>query len=52
MAAAEEYRQHAAECMVLAERLSDLADKARLIDMAQAFLELADRQDRRQLIES
>jgi hypothetical protein len=36
-----EYRRHAAECLELAERISDPTDKARLITMAQSFLELA-----------
>jgi hypothetical protein len=40
---AEEYHWCAAECMALAERLADPADKSRLIQMAQAFLELADK---------
>ena len=40
---ADEYRRYAAECMALAARLADPADKSRLIQMAQAFLELADR---------
>ena len=40
---ADEYRGYAAECMALAERVTDPADKARLVQMAQAFLELADR---------
>ena len=39
---ADEYRGYAAECMALAERVTDPADKARLVQMAQAFLELAD----------
>jgi hypothetical protein len=36
-----EYRRHAAECLELAERISEPTDKARLITMAQSFLELA-----------
>ena len=40
---ADEYRGYAAECMALAERVTDPADKARLVQMAQAFLDLADR---------
>jgi hypothetical protein len=43
---ADEYRRYAAECWALAERAPDTADKARLIQMAQAFLELAERRDR------
>jgi hypothetical protein len=42
---AEEYRQYAAECMALADRLTNPNDKARLVQMAQAFLDLADRRD-------
>ena len=49
MSFANEYRGHAAECVALAERLSDPADRARLIDMAQSFLDLADRQERQSL---
>ena len=45
MTTAEEYRQHAAECLALAERVTNPNDKARLVQMAQAFLELADRRD-------
>jgi hypothetical protein len=40
-ASAAENRLHAAECLELAEQVSDPADKARLIKMAQSFLELA-----------
>ena len=43
LSTADEYRRYAAECMALAERVADPADKARLVQMAQAFLELADR---------
>jgi hypothetical protein len=43
---AGEYRRYAAECWALAERLSDPTDKSRLIQMAQAFLELADKRDK------
>jgi len=43
---ADEYREYAAECMALAARLADPADKSRLIQMAQAFLELADRRNK------
>ena len=42
---ADEYRRYAAECMALAERLTDPSDKSRL-QMAQAFLDLAERRDR------
>ena len=43
LASADEYRGYAVECMALAERVTDPADKARLVQMAQAFLDLADR---------
>ena len=43
MASAEVYRRYAAECVALAQRLRDPNDKARLLEMAQAFLDLADR---------
>ena len=43
LSTADEYRRYAAECMALAERVTDPADKARLVQMAQAFLDLADR---------
>jgi hypothetical protein len=46
MSTAEEYRRYAAECMALAERLTDHTDKSRLIQMAQAFLDLADKRDK------
>ena len=44
MTNAEKYRQYAAECLDLADRANS-NDKARLVQMAQAFLELADRRD-------
>ena len=43
LSTAHEYRRYAAECMALAERVTDPADKASLVQMAQAFMELADR---------
>jgi len=43
-----EYRLHAAECLELAERASEPDDKARLIEMAQKFLELANRLEQRE----
>jgi hypothetical protein len=45
MTTAEEYRRYAAQCLDLAARASNPNDKARLVQMAQAFLELADRRD-------
>jgi hypothetical protein len=47
MPSAAEYRLHAAECLELAERLSDPDDKARLLNMAQAFFELANKFEQR-----
>ena len=43
MATAEEYRAFAAKCLALAQSISDQDDKARLIEMAQAWRDLADR---------
>ena len=40
---AAEYRQYAAECLALSERLSNPLDKARLIQMAQDFLSMAEK---------
>ena len=45
MTTAEQYRRYAAECLDLADRAANPNDKARLVQMAQAFLELADRRD-------
>ena len=42
---AAEYRQYAAECLALSERLSNPLDKARLIQMAQDFLSMAEKRD-------
>jgi hypothetical protein len=44
---AADYRRYAAECLVLAERVSTTLDKARLIDMAQEFLKMADKKEYR-----
>jgi hypothetical protein len=41
MLRAEEYRRYAAECLALAQRTSDTNDRARLLEMANAFNELA-----------
>ena len=43
---AAEYRQYAAECLALSERLSNPLDKARLIQMAQDFLSMAEKEER------
>lgn len=47
MPSASDYRRYSAECLALAERVTDPADKARLIQMAQAFLELANKQEQK-----
>jgi len=47
MPSANDYRRYSAECLALAERVTDSADKARLIQMAQAFLELANKQEQK-----
>jgi hypothetical protein len=49
MQSAAEYRQYAAECLAVAERVSSPNDKATLIAMAQAFLDLANKQERGEL---
>ena len=41
MARAEEYRRYAAECLALAQRALNPNDRARLLEMANAFNELA-----------
>ncbi len=38
---AEEYRRLVAQCLALAERATDQSDKARLLEIAQAWLDLA-----------
>jgi hypothetical protein len=40
---AVDYRRYAAECVRLAQQVADPGDKARLLDMAETFLELADK---------
>lgn len=40
-----DYRRYAAECVRLAQRVEDPMDKARLLDMAETFRELADRHE-------
>jgi hypothetical protein len=41
MARAEDYRRYAAECLALAQRAREEADRAKLLEMAHAFNELA-----------
>jgi hypothetical protein len=43
MAAPSECRAFAARCVALAQNISDPDDKARLIEMAQAWREFADK---------
>ncbi len=43
MDSADDYRDYAAECLRLAQHADDPGDKARLIQMAQAWQDLADK---------
>jgi len=43
MGSAEDYLQHAEECSVLAQSTDDPDDKARLLQMAEAWRDLAER---------
>ena len=43
--AAVDYRRYATECVRLAQRVDDPLDKARLLDMAETFRELAEKTD-------
>ena len=45
MARAEIYRRYAAECLALAQRVTLADDRARLLEMAQAFNALAAKAD-------
>jgi hypothetical protein len=45
MATVEEYRRHAAECLRLAQEAKTGDDRLRLLQMAQAWHELADKLD-------
>ena len=49
MATADDFRHFSGNCFTFAERVSDPADKARLIKMAQEFLELAWKQEQKDL---
>ena len=49
MASSYEFRRYSANCLAFAENVSNPDDKARLIEMAQEFLELAIRQEQRDL---
>ena len=48
MASADEYREYAEQCMALASSASDISDKARLMQMAQAWRDLAGKLDAKQ----
>jgi hypothetical protein len=48
MATVEEYRRHAAECLRLAQEAKTADDRLRLMQMAQAWHELADKLDDQQ----
>jgi hypothetical protein len=43
MASPDVYRRYAAECLALARRAADADDKARLLQMAQTWLALAEK---------
>jgi len=45
---AVDYRRYAAECVRLAQQVADPDDKARLLDMAETFRELAEKTDDKQ----
>ncbi len=47
MSSAEEYRALAEQCFALAQNATDPQDKARLIQMAQSWRELAERLEQR-----
>ena len=49
MASSYEFRRYSANCLAFAEKVSNPDDKARLIEMAQEFLELAMKQEQRDL---
>ena len=45
MTLANDFRRYAAECVALAQQMSDPADKAHMLQMAQAWRELAEKQE-------
>jgi len=47
MASVEEYRRHAAECLSLARIAESADDRGRLLQMAEAWRELAERLQRK-----
>jgi hypothetical protein len=48
MASVDEYLRYAEQCVALAAKLSNPADKARLLQMAQAWRDLYGRRDNKQ----
>ena len=46
MLRADEYRRYAAECLRIAQQAFDPAEKARLVDMAEKWRELAEKAER------
>lgn len=48
MPSADDYRRFAAECVALAQHAANSDDKARLLQMAQAWRELAEKKETRQ----
>jgi hypothetical protein len=48
MASADQYREYAQQCMALASKSPNAADKARLVQMAQAWRDLAEKLDTNQ----
>jgi hypothetical protein len=45
MTLAEKYRTYAAECVALAQKAQNTEDRARLLQMAQAWRQLAERHE-------
>ena len=43
MSSVEDYRGHAVECLRLAQNAADFGDKTRLLQMAQAWRDLAEK---------
>ncbi len=48
MSRAHEYRRHAAECVRVARLINNPGDKAMLLDMAQKWRSLAEREEARE----
>jgi len=45
MARADQYRQYATECLRVAQQTNNPSDKAMMLEMAQKWRELAERED-------